>query len=293
MNIQWYPGHMAKTRRQMLENLKNIDLVCELVDARIPQVSRNPDMDEIAGDKPRMMILNRVDLADPEATRRWASFYRAQGYAVLETDSQHGTGTGRFAAAARERLADKISAWNEKGQTGRAVRVMVVGIPNIGKSTFINRVLGRKSAKAADKPGVTRGAQWFRVPGGIDLLDTPGILWPKFDDERVGILLAVTGAVKDDILDLETLACRLFELLAVRAPQAIVDRYKLTIPEQSDFLGYDLLQQAGRKRGFLISGGEIDTERMARILLDEFRGGVLGRITLETPEDYAHAQEED
>ncbi len=293
MNIQWYPGHMAKTRRQMLENLKNIDLVCELVDARIPQVSRNPDMDEIAGDKPRMMILNRVDLADPEATRRWASFYRAQGYAVLETDSQHGTGTGRFAAAARERLADKISAWNEKGQTGRAVRVMVVGIPNVGKSTFINRVLGRKSAKAADKPGVTRGAQWFRVPGGIDLLDTPGILWPKFDDERVGILLAVTGAVKDDILDLETLACRLFELLAVRAPQTIVDRYKLTIPEQSDFLGYDLLQQAGRKRGFLISGGEIDTERMARILLDEFRGGVLGRITLETPEDYAHAQEED
>ena len=293
MNIQWYPGHMAKTRRQMLENLKNIDLVCELVDARIPQVSRNPDMDEIAGDKPRMMILNRVDLADPEATRRWASFYRAQGYAVLETDSQHGTGTGRFAAAARERLADKISAWNEKGQTGRAVRVMVVGIPNVGKSTFINRVLGRKSAKAADKPGVTRGAQWFRVPGGIDLLDTPGILWPKFDDERVRILLAVTGAVKDDILDLETLACRLFELLAVRAPQAIVDRYKLTIPEQSDFLGYDLLQQAGRKRGFLISGGEIDTERMARILLDEFRGGVLGRITLETPEDYAHAQEED
>lgn len=293
MNIQWYPGHMAKTRRQMLENLKNIDLVCELVDARIPQVSRNPDMDEIAGDKPRMMILNRVDLADPEATRRWASFYRAQGYAVLETDSQHGTGTGRFAAAARERLAGKISAWNEKGQTGRAVRVMVVGIPNVGKSTFINRVLGRKSAKAADKPGVTRGAQWFRVPGGIDLLDTPGILWPKFDDERVGILLAVTGAVKDDILDLETLACRLFELLAVRAPQAIVDRYKLTIPEQSDFLGYDLLQQAGRKRGFLISGGEIDTERMARILLDEFRGGVLGRITLETPEDYAHAQEED
>lgn len=293
MNIQWYPGHMAKTRRQMLENLKNIDLVCELVDARIPQVSRNPDMDEIAGDKPRMMILNRVDLADPEATRRWASFYRAQGYAVLETDSQHGTGTGRFAAAARERLADKISAWNEKGQTGRAVRVMVVGIPNVGKSTFINRVLGRKSAKAADKPGVTRGAQWFRVPGGIDLLDTPGILWPKFDDERVGILLAVTGAVKDDILDLETLACRLFELLAVRAPQAIVDRYKLIIPEQSDFLGYDLLQQAGRKRGFLISGGEIDTERMARILLDEFRGGVLGRITLETPEDYAHAQEED
>ena len=291
MNIQWYPGHMAKTRRQMLENLKNIDLVCELVDARIPQVSRNPDMDDIAGDKPRMMILNRTDLADPDETRRWAAWYRAQGYAVLETYSQHGAGTSRFAAAARERLVDKIAVWNEKGQTGRSVRVMVVGIPNVGKSTFINRVLGRKSAKAADKPGVTRGAQWFRVQGGIDLLDTPGILWPKFDDERVGILLAVTGAVKDDILDIETLACKLFELLAERAPQAIIDRYKLTIPEESDFLGYDLLQQAGRKRGFLISGGEIDTERMARILLDEFRGGVLGRITLETPEDYENAPE--
>lgn len=292
MNIQWYPGHMAKTRRQMLENLKNIDLVCELVDARIPQVSRNPDMDEIAGDKPRMILLNRVDLADPEQTRRWAAWYREQGYSVLETDSQHGTGTARFGAVARERLADKIAAWNEKGQTGRSVRVMVVGIPNVGKSTFINRVLGRKSAKAADKPGVTRGAQWFRVQGGIDLLDTPGILWPKFDDERVGILLAVTGAVKDDILDTETLACKLFEILARRAPQAIIERYKVTIPEQSDFLGYDLLQQAGRKRGFLISGGEIDTERMARILLDEFRGGVLGRITLETPEEYADEQTE-
>lgn len=292
MNIQWYPGHMAKTRRQMLENLKNIDLVCELVDARIPQVSRNPDMDEIAGDKPRMIILNRTDLADPEDTRRWAAWYREQGYSVLETDSQHGTGTGGFAAAARARIADKIAQWNEKGQTGRAVRVMVVGIPNVGKSTFINRILGRKSAKAADKPGVTRGAQWFRVTGGIDLLDTPGILWPKFDDERTGILLAVTGAVKDDILDTETLACKLFELLARRAPQAIVDRYKLSIPEESDFLGYELLEQAGRRRGFLISGGEIDTERMARILLDEFRGGVLGRITLETPEEYDDADPE-
>lgn len=277
---------MAKTRRQMLENLKNIDLVCELVDARIPQVSRNPDMDEIAGDKPRMIILNRTDLADPEMTRRWAAWYRAQGYSVLETDSQRGAGTNRFAAAARERIADKIAQWNEKGQTGRAVRVMVVGIPNVGKSTFINRVLGRKSAKAADKPGVTRGAQWFRVAGGIDLLDTPGILWPKFDDERTGILLAVTGAVKDDILDTETLACKLFELLAQRAPQAIIDRYRITIPEDSDFPGYDMLEQAGRRRGFLISGGEIDTERMARILLDEYRGGVLGRITLETPEEY-------
>ena len=292
MNIQWYPGHMAKTRRQMLENLKNIDIVCEVVDARIPMVSRNPDMDEIAESKPRMIILNRIDLADPEQTRRWAAYFRAKGWAVLETDSQHGKGTERFASAAREGLADKIAQWNEKGQTGRAVRVMVVGIPNVGKSTFINRILGRKSAKAADKPGVTRGSQWFRVGDGIDLLDTPGILWPKFDDERTGLLLASTGAVKDDILDVETLACKLFEILAVRAPETIVNRYKLTLPEpeeEIDFLGYTLLEQAGKKRGFMMRGGEIDTERMARVFLDEYRGGVLGRITLETPEEYTDA----
>ena len=202
--------------------------------------------------------------------------------AVIETDSRAGTGTQAFSNAVRTLLADKIAQWNEKGLVGKAVRVMVVGIPNVGKSTFINRIIGRKSAKAADKPGVTRGSQWFRVGSGIDLLDTPGILWPKFDDERVGILLACTGAIKDDILDVETLGCKLMELLAVQAPQAIIERYGVTIPEESDFLGYDLLQQAGRRRGFLLRGGEIDTERMARILLDEFRGGVLGRITLES-----------
>lgn len=288
MNIQWYPGHMTKTRRQMQENLKNIDLVCEVVDARIPQVSRNPDMDELAAGKPRMIILNRIDLADPTLTRQWAQYFRAKGWAVVETDSKQGAGTARFSPAAREVLAEQIARWNEKGQIGRAVRVMVVGIPNVGKSTFINRILGRKSAKAADKPGVTRGSQWFRVDSGIDLLDTPGILWPKFDDERVGILLACTGAVKDDILDVETLACKLMELLTVHAPESIIARYKLDLAAaaDSDFPGYALLEQAGRRRGFLISGGEIDTERMARILLDEFRGGVLGRITLGAPEDY-------
>lgn len=287
MNIQWYPGHMTKTRRQMAEHIKNVDVVCEVVDARIPQVSRNPDMDEIAAGKPRMMILNRIDLADAEATRVWVRHFRSKGYAVIETDSRTGDGTARFGVAVRELLADKIAQWNEKGQVGHAVRAMVVGIPNVGKSTFINRVLGRKSAKAADKPGVTRGSQWFRVQGGIDLLDTPGILWPKFDDERVGLLLASTGAIRDDILDVETLACRLLEILSVRAAAAVTERYKLTIPAQSDFLGYELLAQAGRARGFLLRGGEIDTERMARILLDEFRGGVLGRLTLELPEDYA------
>ena len=284
MNIQWYPGHMTKTRRQMAEYIKQVDAVCEVVDARIPQVSRNPDMDEIAAGRPRMMILNRIDLADPNKTAVWAKHFRDQGMAVIQTDSRAGTGTQAFSNAVRALLADKIEQWNEKGLVGKAVRVMVVGIPTVGKSTFINRILGRKSAKAADRPGVTRGSQWFRVDSGIDLLDTPGILWPKFDDERVGILLACTGAIKDDILDVETLGCKLMELLSVQAPQTIVDRYSVSIPEEEcDFLGYELLQQAGKRRGFLLRGGEIDTERMARILLDEFRGGVLGRITLEMP----------
>ena len=233
MNIQWYPGHMTKTRRQMAEYIKQVDAVCEVVDARIPQVSRNPDMDEIAAGRPRMMILNRIDLADPNKTAVWAKHFRDQGMAVIQTDSRAGTGTQAFSNAVRTLLADKIEQWNEKGLVGKAVRVMVVGIPNVGKSTFINRILGRRSAKAADRPGVTRGSQWFRVDSGIDLLDTPGILWPKFDDERVGILLACTGAIKDDILDVETLGCKLMELLAEQAPQTIVDRYSVSIPEEA------------------------------------------------------------
>lgn len=295
MNIQWYPGHMTRTRRRMADSLKQVDAVCEVVDARIPQVSRNPDMDEIAGNKPRLLVLNRTDLADPEATKQWAAFYRRQGYAVLTTDAKSGAGVAKFSAAVRSLLAEKIKIWNEKGQTGRSVKIMVVGIPNVGKSTFINKVLGRKSAKAADKPGVTRGQQWFRVESGLELLDTPGILWPKLDDERTGIYLAATGAVKDDILDVETLGCRLMEILYRKAPQLLVNRYKIQLPEEHeefDFLGYELLMRAGRKRGFLISGGEIDTERMARILLDEFRGGKLGRITLETPDEYTSENKE-
>lgn len=288
MNIQWYPGHMTRTRRQMAESLRQVDAVCEVVDARIPQVSRNPDMDDIAGDKPRLLVLNRIDLATPEATKRWAEYYRRQGYAVLTTDAKSGAGVAKFSAATRSLLAEKIEKWNAKGQIGKSVKVMIVGIPNVGKSTFINKILGRKSAKAADKPGVTRGQQWFRVAGGLELLDTPGILWPKLDDERTGIYLAVTGAVKDDILDVETLACKLMEILYHKAPQALTERYKIDLPEEEefDFLGYELLMRAGRKRGFLIAGGEIDTERMARILLDEYRGGKLGRITLETPDEY-------
>ena len=284
MDIQWYPGHMTKTRRQIQADLKLVDLVVEIIDARIPISSRNPDIDEIVGDKPRLIILNRADQADPAMNKVWGDWVRSRGSWVLETNARDGKGVSQFSSAIKSALKDKIEQWNEKGLVGKAVRVMVVGIPNVGKSTFINRILGRKSAKAADRPGVTRGSQWFRVDSGIDLLDTPGILWPKFDDERVGILLACTGAIKDDILDVETLGCKLMELLSVQAPQTIVDRYSVSIPEEEcDFLGYELLQQAGKRRGFLLRGGEIDTERMARILLDEFRGGVLGRITLEMP----------
>ena len=242
------------------------------------------------------MILNRIDLADPASTQKWVNYFRAKGYAVLTTDAKSGAGVKKFSETVRTLLADKIEQWKQKGQVGKAVKVMVVGIPNVGKSTFINKVLGRKSAKAADKPGVTRGQQWFRLESGLELLDTPGILWPRFDDERTGILLAVTGAVRDDILDIETLACKLMELLAKHKPEAIEERYKFQIPEnweEFDFPGYELLMMAGRKRGFLISGGEIDTERMARILLDEYRGGKLGRITLETPEDYAEQEQDD
>lgn len=281
MDIHWYPGHMTKTRRMIQADLKLVDLVAEVIDARIPISSRNPDIDELVGDKPRLIILNRADQADPEQTRAWTRWFKTRGYAVLETDSKTGGGVNQFSAVIKDALKEQIARWREKGQVGRPVRVMVVGVPNVGKSTFINKVARRKSAKAGDRPGVTRGKQWVAVDAGLDLLDTPGILWPKFDDERVGILLACTGAIKDDILDVETLGCKLMELLAVQAPQAIIERYGVTIPEESDFLGYDLLQQAGRRRGFLLRGGEIDTERMAHILLDEFRGGVLGRITLE------------
>lgn len=289
MNIQWYPGHMTKTRRQMEEDVKFVDLVAELADARIPVSSRNPDIDALCGGKPRLIILNRVDQADPAATARWAARFRAQGLAVLETDARTGRGVDRFAAAVRETLAEQIARWRAKGQVGRPVRAMVVGIPNVGKSTFINQVARKKSAKAGDKPGVTRGKQWVAVDSGLDLLDTPGILWPKFEDERTGLHLAYTGAVKDEVMDTETLACHLMEELVARYPQALRERYRLVIPPRTGEetgleYGYGLLENAAKNRGFRVSGGEADTERMARVLLDEFRGGRLGRFTLEEPE---------
>ena len=290
MNIQWYPGHMTKTRRMIAEQLKNVDAVCEILDARIPISSRNPDVDELTAGKPRLVVLNRVDQADRSSTDRWAAYFRNRGYAVMESDARSGQGTARFAGAVRELLAEKIRAYEEKGQN-RVLRVMILGIPNVGKSTFINRVAGRKTAKTEDRPGVTRSKQWVPIDRNLELLDTPGILWPKFEDQSVGLNLAYTGAVKDDILDTETLGCHLMAYLGDHYPEALSTAYKLPgvperEPEENDIAwGYRLLEAAGRKRGFLISGGEVDTERMAKILLDEFRGGKLGRFTLELPED--------
>ncbi len=289
MNIQWYPGHMTKTRRQIEADLGLVDMVVEIIDARIPISSRNPDIDAMVGAKPRLIVLNRADQADPAANQLWAKAFQAKGFAVLETDAKTGKGIEKFSAASRQLLSEQIQRWKAKGLVGRPVRAMVVGVPNVGKSTFINQVAKRKSAKAADRPGVTRGKQWVTVDQGLSLLDTPGILWPKFEDEQVGLHLAYTGAVKDDVMDVETLACRLMDDLAARYPQALRERYKLDIPEkepgQDDVAyGYELLQAGARKRGFLISGGEADTERMSRILLDELRGGKLGRFTLEWPE---------
>ena len=291
MDIHWYPGHMTKTRRMIQADLKLVDLVAEVIDARIPISSRNPDIDELVGDKPRLIILNRADQADPEQTRAWTRWFKARGCAVLETDSKTGGGVNQFSAVIKDALKEQIARWREKGQVGRPVRVTVVGVPNVGKSTFINKVARRKSAKAGDRPGVTRGKQWVAVDAGLDLLDTPGILWPKFEDQTVGRNLAFTGAIKDEVMDAETLACYLMETLAERYPQALLERYKLELPPRAQdeetgglSYGYDLLERAARKRGFLISGGEPDTERMAKVLLDEFRAGRLGRFTLETPE---------
>ena len=291
MNIQWYPGHMTKTRRMIAEQIKNVDAVCEILDARIPLSSRNPDVDELTAGEPRLVVLNRVDQADPEATKKWAAHFRAKGYAVLESDAKGGQGTAKFAGAIRELLADKLRAYAEKGMAGRIVRVMILGIPNVGKSTFINKVAGRKTAKTEDRPGVTRSKQWVPIDRGLELLDTPGILWPKFEDQSVGLNLAYTGAVKDDILDTETLGCHLMAYLGEQYPDALKTGYKLpALPEREEeendvAWGYRLLAAAGRKRGFLISGGDVDTERMAKILLDEFRAGKVGQFTLELPEE--------
>ena len=283
MNIQWFPGHMTKAQRMIEENLKMVDAVCEILDARIPRSSRNPDIDRLAGDKPRLVILNRIDLADPAITARWRKYFEAQGLAILETDARTGKGVNGFAPAIRRLLADKIKEYEAKGQVGRPLRVMILGIPNVGKSTFINKVAGRKAAIAGDKPGVTRGKQWINIDAGLDLLDTPGILWPRFDSQEVGEMLAITNAIKADVLDKETLAANFMLRLRQMYPQAIVDRYKFQPDPEMN--GFELLEQAAKKRGFLVSRGEYDIERMANTLLGEYHDGKLGRLSLEAPDE--------
>lgn len=255
MNIQWFPGHMMKAQRMIGENLKLVDAVCELLDARIPNASRNPDIDRIAGQKPRLVILNRADLADPVMTGRWVGYYKGKGLAVLETDAKSGRGVNGFVPAVRELLKEKLEINAAKGQTGKPLRIMILGIPNVGKSTFINKVARRKAAVAGDKPGVTRGRQWISIDSGLDLLDTPGILWPKFDSQEVGELLALTNAIKPDVLDKETLAANFMLRLRELYPDALEQRYKF-VPGP-DASGYAMLQTAARKRGFLISGENV------------------------------------
>lgn len=283
MNIQWFPGHMAKTRRLITENLKLVDVVVELKDARIPYSSTNPILKEILGNKPRVIALNKCDMADENMLKEWIAYYKAQGITAVPVDSIKGTGIGALKNEIKNVLRDKIKRDTEKGMKERDPRMMVVGIPNVGKSSFINKLSGRAGAKTGDRPGVTTAKQWIRISGGYELLDTPGILWPKFEDEFVGRNLAFTGAIRDEVYDIAEAACELCSLLAQKAPEALCEKYKLTSVE--GLMGHEILFEIGKKRGCLISGGDVDYDRAARILLDEFRGCKLGKIVLEAPED--------
>lgn len=277
--IQWFPGHMTRTRRKIQESLKLVDAVVEIVDARIPLSSRNPEMDTLTAGKPRLVILNKADLADENATRRWISYFKKQGMAAIAVDCKSGRGCNQFEPALRDLLRELLEKWESRG-ANRTIRAMIVGIPNVGKSSFINRMNRGGKAKVEDRPGVTRQNQWFVVEGGTQLLDTPGVLWPKFEDQMVAMRLAFTGAIKDQILDMEEMACELLGILRRDYPAVLLERYKLQELLNED--NYELLQDIGRKRGMLISGGEINTERASIMLLDEYRGGKLGRITLDS-----------
>lgn len=279
MVVQWFPGHMAKTRRLIKENLNMVDAVCELVDARVPESSRNPELDEIIGSKPRIVLLNKCDLADENATVRKIRELSERGITALPVDCRSGKGLDKFQPAVREVLKDKIKANADKGMAGKHLRIMVVGIPNTGKSSFINRMAGKNRAEVADKPGVTRSNRWFFIGSGIELLDTPGVLWPKFEDPEVGFKLAFIGSVKDQILDIQEIAVRLLVVLQKNYADRLTERYKVTDFEELE--PYELLELIAQKRGMLLRKGEYDTERAAVMLLDEYRSGKLGRITLD------------
>lgn len=286
VDIQWFPGHMAKTRRLMKENLPLVDVVVEITDARVPASSRNPEMKNLVGGKPRVVVLNKCDMADEALTAEWIEYYRTKGVRAVAMDCRSGKGLNKLVPTVKEVMKKELEKRATKGMEGKPIRMMIVGIPNVGKSSFINRVAGGKRAKVEDRPGVTRGKQWVTLEKGIDLLDMPGVLWPKFDDKTVGEHLAFTGAIKDDILDTELLAMRLADLLNREYHSLLCERYRLTDEETADIEPYDLLSLIGAKRGMKISGGEVDTERAAAMLLDEFRGGKIGRMTLEMPNEF-------
>lgn len=290
MNIQWYPGHMTKTKRMIVEHLKMVDLIIEILDARIPMSSRNPDIDTLTKNKPRIIILNKTDMADPAKTNQWKQYFNQKGHKVIFVNSINGKGVKEVTVVAKEIMQDKIQRDVQRGRVNRPIRAMVVGIPNVGKSTFINKLVGKASAKTGDKPGVTRGKQWIKVKNDIELLDTPGILWPKFEDENVALKLAFTGSIKDQILDVETLAMRLIEALSVLAPEQFKTRYKLAELSDDPLENYNAI---GKKRGFLQSGGHIDYTRTATMLLDEFRGCKIGNITLEVPSDFENSSNDE
>ncbi len=289
MNIQWYPGHMTKTVRMMSENISLVDVVVELIDARIPYSSKNPDIDNLAKNKKRIIVMNKTDLADPAKTEVWKKWFEAKGFTVILADAVKGTGVNKVADTARTLMKDKIEREKARGRLFVPVRAMIVGIPNVGKSTFINKTVGKTTAKTGDKPGVTKGKQWIRIKKDFELLDTPGILWPKFEDEEVGLKLAMIGSINDNILDTETLCTEYINLMMVVNSNFIKNRYNVefdTIDEP-----HDVLEKIAVSRGFIKKGGEPDCERTAKIVLDEFRGGKIGKITLEMPEDI-HEMEE-
>lgn len=291
-SIQWFPGHMAKTRRLMVANLKMVDIVVEITDARIPQSSRNPEIDRMLGQKPRLILLNKCDVADPNLTARWCEYYRSKGILAIPTDCKSGRGLNEIIPGARQVLDEVMKRREAKGLSQKLLRMMIVGIPNVGKSSLINKLAGSKRAKVEDRPGVTRGKQWVSIGGGVELLDMPGVLWPKFDDKEVGEKLAYIGSIKDEILDIEHLAMRFLQTVAENYPKLLCARYNLTPEEIEGKDGFDLLELVGRKRGMLQSGGVVNTERAAIMLLDEFRGGKLGRITLEKPPKFTPAARE-
>lgn len=283
MNIQWFPGHMTKAKREMQDNLQLVDAVCEILDARIPYSSHNPEIDELLGNKPKIILLNRTDLADSKVNNDWIQFFYQQGVPALPICGKTGKNINRIVPEIKKLISDKIESYNQKGQTGRTIRIMILGIPNVGKSTVINQLAHRKVSAVGNRPGVTRGRQWIRIDGNIELLDTPGILWPKFESQEVAEMLAVTSAIKPEVLDMETLAANFMIRLRAYYPESIESRYKFT--PDSEMTGFELLEQAARKRGFLVSGGDVDYERMARILLSEYHDGKLGSISLEKPND--------